>query len=71
MATSLEECENRDPKGLYARARAGEITGFTGIDDPYEEPLEPEISIGMGEPLDESVARVLDLVAWLAEGRPD
>jgi adenylyl-sulfate kinase len=70
VATTLEECERRDPKGLYVKARAGEITGFTGIDDPYEEPLEPETRIGTGEPLDESVARVLDLVAWLAEGRP-
>ena len=36
--TPLEVCEQRDPKGLYAKARAGEITGFTGIDDPYEAP---------------------------------
>ena len=36
--TPLEGCESRDPKGLYAKARAGEITGFTGIDDPYEPP---------------------------------
>ncbi|MEA2496240.1 MAG: bifunctional enzyme CysN/CysC, partial [Thermoleophilaceae bacterium] len=41
--TSLEECERRDPKGLYARARRGEITGFTGIDDPYERPESPEV----------------------------
>lgn len=40
--TPLEICEQRDPKGLYARARAGEITGMTGIDDPYEPPLAPE-----------------------------
>jgi bifunctional enzyme CysN/CysC len=40
--TPLEECERRDPKGLYAKARAGEITGMTGIDDPYEAPLNPE-----------------------------
>ena len=40
--TPLEECERRDPKGLYAKARAGEITGMTGIDDPYEPPLDPE-----------------------------
>ena len=39
----LEVCEQRDPKGLYKKARAGEIKGFTGIDDPYEEPLEPEL----------------------------
>ncbi len=42
MDTSLDECEVRDPKGLYKRARSGEITGMTGIDDPYEAPLNPE-----------------------------
>lgn len=41
--TPIELCEQRDPKGLYAKARAGEITGFTGIDDPYEPPLQPEL----------------------------
>lgn len=41
--TPLEVCEQRDPKGLYKKARAGEIKGFTGIDDPYEEPIAPEI----------------------------
>lgn len=40
--TPLAECERRDPKGLYAKARAGEITGMTGIDDPYEPPTDPE-----------------------------
>jgi len=39
----IEVCEQRDPKGLYKKARAGEIKGFTGIDDPYEEPLAPEL----------------------------
>ena len=41
--TPIEECERRDPKGLYAKARAGEIKGFTGIDDPYEAPRSPEL----------------------------
>jgi bifunctional enzyme CysN/CysC len=41
--TPIELCEQRDPKGLYAKARAGEITGFTGIDDPYEPPEHPEL----------------------------
>ncbi|MFD2418284.1 adenylyl-sulfate kinase [Amycolatopsis pigmentata] len=41
--TPLEICEARDPKGMYAKARAGEITGFTGVDDPYEPPGEPEM----------------------------
>lgn len=40
---SLEECEKRDVKGLFKKARSGEITGFTGVDDPYEEPLHPEV----------------------------
>jgi bifunctional enzyme CysN/CysC len=41
--TPLELCEQRDPKGLYKKARAGELTGFTGIDDPYEAPLSAEL----------------------------
>ena len=41
--TPIEICEARDPKGLYRKARAGEITGFTGIDDPYEPPAHPEL----------------------------
>jgi len=43
--TPIEVCERRDPKGLYAKARAGEITGFTGIDDPYEPPLTCELEL--------------------------
>ncbi len=39
----LEVCEARDPKGLYKKARAGQLKGFTGIDDPYEPPLKPEL----------------------------
>ncbi len=45
VATPIEECERRDRKGLYAKARAGQITGFTGIDDPYEAPASPELRI--------------------------
>ena len=45
MDTPVEECERRDPKGLYARARAGEIKGFTGVDAPYEPPEHPEIRV--------------------------
>ena len=41
----LDICESRDPKGLYKKARAGEISGFTGIDDPYEEPEKAEITV--------------------------
>jgi adenylylsulfate kinase len=45
VATPLDECERRDVKGLYARARAGEIRNFTGIDDPYEVPEQPELTL--------------------------
>ncbi len=45
VATSLEECEARDVKGLYAKARAGEIPEFTGVSDPYEPPLDPEVTL--------------------------
>ncbi len=50
--TPIEICEQRDPKGLYAKARAGEITGFTGIDDPYEAPVDPDLRLtpADGEP---------------------
>ena len=43
--TPLDICEERDSKGMYAKARRGEITGFTGIDDPYEAPENPEITL--------------------------
>jgi sulfate adenylyltransferase len=43
--TPLEECERRDTKGMYAKARRGEIKGFTGIDDPYEAPYHAEITL--------------------------
>jgi bifunctional enzyme CysN/CysC len=54
--TPLAVCEARDPTGLYARARAGEITGFTGIDDPYEPPLRPELRLTPddGDPRDQA-----------------
>src|SRR5205085_9172841 len=45
VSTPIATCEQRDPKGLYKKARAGELPGFTGIDDPYEEPLNPELTI--------------------------
>jgi adenylyl-sulfate kinase len=50
--TPLEECERRDPKGLYAKARAGELKGMTGIDDPYEAPERAELTL---RPLEQSV----------------
>lgn len=45
VSTPIQECELRDPKGLYAKARAGEIVGFTGIDDPYEPPRDPDLTL--------------------------
>src|SRR5579871_2887067 len=45
VATPIETCEQRDPKGLYKKARAGQLKNFTGIDDPYEAPLKPELMI--------------------------
>ncbi len=45
VATPIGTCEERDPKGLYKKARAGQLKGFTGIDDPYEEPLKPELTL--------------------------
>jgi len=61
--TPIELCEQRDPKGLYAKARAGEITGFTGIDDPYEAPIEPELWLrpDVGDP-DAMAAQVIALL---------
>ncbi len=56
----LEVCEGRDVKGMYAKARKGEIKGFTGIDDPYEEPLNPEIiCYTEQESVQESVTKIL------------
>ncbi len=61
---TLEEAEKRDPKGLYKKARAGEIKGFTGIDDPYEEPANAEIHIKTHEmSVEESVQTLLDELA--------
>ena len=61
MATSLEVCEERDPKGLYKKARAGEIKYFTGIESPYEAPENPELVIDTGTlSFDECLATVMD-----------
>ncbi|MDB4324661.1 adenylyl-sulfate kinase [Crocinitomicaceae bacterium] len=58
--TPLEICESRDPKGLYKKARKGEIPNFTGISSPYEAPIKPEIHIKAGEiTLEEAVEQIL------------
>ena len=65
VATDLAECERRDPKGLYRKARAGEITQFTGLDDPYEPPDAAEIVI---DTMTESAAAAADrILAWLRQ----
>jgi adenylylsulfate kinase len=68
----LEVCIERDPKGLYKKALAGEIKDFTGIDDPYEAPLTPEVELHTDqETVDQSVGKILEkLVAlgYLADG---
>ena len=71
VATPLEECEARDLKGLYAKARAGLVDGFTGISDPYEEPLDAQVTVDTSllDP-DEAVGQVLRYLragGWLPE----
>lgn len=62
--TPIEICESRDPKGLYKKARAGEIKNFTGIDAPYEAPLKAELSLPGGEGTPEELAaRVVEELA--------
>jgi adenylylsulfate kinase len=65
VATPVEECERRDVKGHYEKARAGEISEFTGVSDPYEEPVNPELRIDTTEHAPEESARLV--VAKLEE----
>jgi bifunctional enzyme CysN/CysC len=60
MDTPLEDCERRDPKGLYAKARAGELTHFTGIDSPYQRPKDPDVRLTPERSLDELAQQVID-----------
>ncbi|MCF0198242.1 MAG: adenylyl-sulfate kinase [Bacteroidaceae bacterium] len=63
VSTPIEECERRDVKGLYARARKGEVKNFTGISAPFEAPEHPALSIDTSRlPLEESVGKVVDLI---------
>uniref|UniRef100_A0A7S2ZKX3 Adenylyl-sulfate kinase n=3 Tax=Rhodosorus marinus TaxID=101924 RepID=A0A7S2ZKX3_9RHOD len=61
----LEVAESRDPKGLYKKARAGEIKNFTGIDDPYEAPVEPELKINTAEQSPEEASKTI--IAYLVK----
>ncbi|RYZ30135.1 MAG: adenylyl-sulfate kinase, partial [Propionibacteriaceae bacterium] len=68
VSTSLEVAEQRDVKGLYARARRGEITGMTGVDDPYEQPATAELELDTAAlDLDTSVSRASGLLAAILD----
>jgi len=61
--TSLEECERRDVKGLYKKARSGEIKNMTGISAPYEAPIKPNLEVVTdGQPIEESVKTILEFI---------
>ena len=63
ISTPLSECENRDVKGLYAKARGGEISDFTGISAPFDEPVNPDLSLDTSIlSVEESVEQLLDLI---------
>jgi len=72
VSTPIEECEKRDRKGLYAKARAGLVKGFTGIDDPYEVPEAPEVTLDTGKLSAEEAAQAILLhvrkEGYLADG---
>jgi bifunctional enzyme CysN/CysC len=69
ISTSVAECEKRDPKGLYARARAGELKGLTGIDAPYEPPENPDLVLDTtGADIDDLVAKVLEVLKAKRDG---
>jgi bifunctional enzyme CysN/CysC len=72
LDTPLELCEERDPKRLYARARAGELTGMTGVDDPYEPPTDPEVTVrpASTEEQARAVMRVLRELGVVRDQRP-
>ena len=66
VSTPISVCEKRDPKGLYAKARSGEIDEFTGVSAPYEAPLAPEITVDASQlTVDEAVERIIEFL------RPD
>lgn len=70
IATPFEECERRDVKGLYAKARAGEVRHFTGLDDPYEPPLAPDLTLDTSRmSLAEATTQVLRLVRETGKGK--
>jgi adenylylsulfate kinase-like enzyme len=67
VATPLEECERRDAKGLYARARRGDIQDFAGIANPYESPISPELVVDFSQiSIEDAGRRVLSLLGVTA-----
>ena len=75
VSTPVEVCAARDRKGLYAKARAGLITGFTGVSDPYEEPRDADLVLDTSamtrEEAVDAVLKLLTAGGWLAAGPPD
>jgi adenylyl-sulfate kinase len=63
VSTSIDVCESRDPKGLYAKARAGQVTNFTGISAPYELPASPDLTIDTSQGLLEDQVNLLSALA--------
>lgn len=70
MAAQADVCARRDPKGLYAKAATGEIDAFTGVDDPYEVPVSPEVVVEPGTSLDDAIDAVLAVLTRV-EGPSD
>jgi adenylyl-sulfate kinase len=68
VATPLSVCAQRDPKGLYARATAGDVTSFTGMDHPYEPPTQPDLVVGHHIPLSDAVEQVLEALGAAGPG---
>ena len=69
LCTSVEECEKRDPKGLYAKARSGELKGLTGVDAPYEPPEDADLVLDTtGADVDDMVAKVLEVLRVKRDG---
>ena len=62
VETPIDVCESRDVKGLYAKARAGEIPDFTGVSAPYEAPLQPELRIDTTRPIADCVATLIEFL---------
>ncbi|MGH9017873.1 MAG: adenylyl-sulfate kinase [Acidimicrobiales bacterium] len=70
VATSVDVCESRDPKGLYARNRTGTVASLTGVDDPYEVPVAPELVLDGTASVDESVKLILECLGLHQDSHP-